>query len=68
MANELKRALAILDPLTGLPRPILNQETPEVLVDEHFVYKTSVMDYSDELVIGDTKYMIDIDEDFEDEY
>ena len=62
MSKNIRRALAILDPLTGLPRPILNQETPEVLMDEHFVYKNSVMDYSEELVIGDMKYKIDIED------
>jgi len=63
MPRKLNRALAILDPLTGAPRPILNELTPEELLDEHFVYKNSVMDYSDALIIGDTKYMIDIEDD-----
>jgi hypothetical protein len=62
MADKFRRALAILDPITGLPRAVLNQPIPEELLDEHFVYKNSVMDFSDGLVVGDTKFFIDIDE------
>ena len=62
MPTKISRALAILDPLTGLPRPILNQQTPEVLMDEHFIFKNSVMDYSEELIIGDMKYKIDLED------
>jgi hypothetical protein len=62
MTNKVRGVLGIIDPLTGLPRAILNKPIPEELVDEHFVYKSSVKDYSDGLMVGDEKYMIDIDE------
>ena len=63
MANTIKRVLSLIDPLTGLPRAIVDTPVPEELVDEHFVYKSSAQDMSNGLIIDDTKFFIDVDDD-----
>jgi len=67
MSKSINRALGMFDPVTGLPRAVVDKPPPEELIDEHFVYKNTVMDYSEGLLIDETKYKIDIDIDEDDD-
>jgi hypothetical protein len=67
MIDTCRRALQLIAPTTGLPRAVVNQPTPQELVDEHFVYKSNSMDYADDLVIGKQQYAFDLDVDGDEE-
>jgi len=63
MIDTCRRALQLIDPTSGLPRAVVNQPTPQELVDEHFIYKSNSMDYADDLVVGRQQYVFDLDVD-----
>ena len=61
MSDSVRRVLQFIDPLTGLPRAIVDEPIPDEVVEEHNIFKSASMDYAHELVVDGRKYWIDAD-------